>query len=93
MESVDLAVNARHRTTTPGENGIGGARPRLIFYGNAITPAEDPEFERNRGELVGVSTPAQVQVLVSLNVLYILSVKQTGIYFVLTFLYTPYKTE
>ena len=62
------------------------------LYGNAIT-AEDPEFERNRGEFVGVSTPAQVQFLVSLNVLYILSVKQTGIYFVLTFLYTPYKTE
>ena len=62
VESVDSAVNAWHCTTTPGENGIGGARPRLVFYGNAITPAEDPEFERNRSELVIVLTPAQVQV-------------------------------
>ena len=40
----------------------------LPLYGNAIT-AEDPEFERNRNGLVGVSTLAQVQFLVSLNVL------------------------
>ena len=80
-----MAVNARHRTTTPGENGIGGAQPHLVFapsspllYGNAVM-AEDPEFKRNRSELlVELLTPAQVQFLVSLlNVLKILSVKQT----------------
>ena len=50
------------------ELGVHDPASSLSLYGNAIT-AEDPDFERNRGELVGVSTPAQVQFLVSLNVL------------------------
>ena len=65
VESVNSAVNACYCTTTPRENGIGGARPRLVLV---------PLWQCNHGRRPRlrkkqVSTPAQVQFLVSLNVL------------------------